>query len=168
MHQRATELQPDSVRGYGLYSIRRPEYAFSPSIRGIEADWRPATKNVSSTMCGVPVRDESSKPLLIGVVGGAIALVAFILRMLAIIPIKGGKLPGWDDYTIIIASALTVPPTVFAVLRTCMPLPALGTPSLLRIVSHNGLGKDIWTLPLNNIENILLVSPSARVSHFIC
>jgi hypothetical protein len=91
-------------------------------------------------MCGVEVRDESLTPLLIGVIGGAVALIAYILRMCAGLP-KGGRDLGWDDWTITICVALATPPTIFAVL-----------------LSKNGLGKDIWTLPLQNIENILFVS----------
>lgn len=29
---------------------------------------------------------------------------------------------------------------------------------LTDVVSANGLGKDIWTLPLENVENVLFVS----------
>lgn len=75
------------------------------------------TKNVSSTMCGAPVRNESLKPLLIGVIGGAFALMIFILRLCSVLP-EGGRLMGWDDYAICAAVALGVPPTVFSVLRT--------------------------------------------------
>jgi hypothetical protein len=73
------------------------------------------TKNVSSTMCGAPVRNETLKPLLVGVVGGAIALVLFILRLCACLPV-GGRPMGWDDYAICVAVALGTPPTVFSVL----------------------------------------------------
>ncbi|KAK2003009.1 CFEM domain-containing protein [Colletotrichum falcatum] len=95
------------------------------------------SKNASMTMCGAPVRDESTKPLLIGVIGGAIAFVVFGLRMCSGLPV-GGRILGWDDWTIVIAMALTIPPTVFAV-----------------TLSKNGLGKDMWTLPQKQIENVL-------------
>lgn len=67
-------------------------------------------------MCGVPVRDHSHLPGLIGVVGGIVALVFFVVRMLACLP-GMGRVHGADDYTIAVAVALTVPPTVFAVYR---------------------------------------------------
>ncbi|KAI5200893.1 hypothetical protein E4T38_06328 [Aureobasidium subglaciale] len=66
-------------------------------------------------MCGAPVRDQRMKPLLVGVIGGAIALMIFILRMCSGLP-AGGRPLGWDDYTICIAVALGTPPTVFSVL----------------------------------------------------
>ncbi|THV82269.1 hypothetical protein D6D29_04776 [Aureobasidium pullulans] len=107
----------------------------------------PVTKNVSSKMCGAPVRNQTLKPLLVGVIGGGLALLVFILRMCAGLPV-GGRPLGWDDYTICIAVALGTPPTVFSVL-----------------LSKNGLGKDMWTLPLSNIENVLFVR-DGQLSHF--
>ncbi|CAD0020580.1 unnamed protein product [Aureobasidium pullulans] len=66
-------------------------------------------------MCGAPVRNQTLKPLLVGVIGGGLALLVFILRMCAGLPV-GGRPLGWDDYTICIAVALGTPPTVFSVL----------------------------------------------------
>lgn len=102
------------------------------------------TKNITYTLCGVEVRDDSATPLLIGVIGGAIALLVFIMRMCSALPVAGRPL-GWDDWTMTITVALAVPPTVFSVL-----------------LSNNGLGKDMWTLPLKNIENVLFVSIQTR------
>jgi hypothetical protein len=57
----------------------------------------------------------------VGVIGGAFALLTFFFRMIVCSPWIGRK-AGWDDYTIAVAVALTVPPTVFAVYRTfCSP-----------------------------------------------
>ncbi|KAJ0383193.1 hypothetical protein COL922a_010997 [Colletotrichum nupharicola] len=95
------------------------------------------TKNGSATMCGLPVRDESLKPPLVAGVGFALALVFFILRLCSALPGFGREL-GWDDCTIIACVILTVPPTVLAF-----------------TLVYNGLGKDMWTLPLKNIENVL-------------
>ncbi|KAG9562314.1 CFEM domain-containing protein, partial [Aureobasidium melanogenum] len=106
------------------------------------------TKNVSSTMCGAPVRNQTLKPLLIGVIGGAIALMIFILRLCSALPVAG-RLMGWDDYAMCIAVALGVPPTVFSVL-----------------LSKNGLGKDMWTLPLSNIENVLFYYYLGEIFYF--
>jgi len=67
-------------------------------------------------MCGAPVRNESLKPLLVGVIGGAIALVIFLLRLCSVLP-ASGRLMGWDDYAICVAVALATPPTIFSILR---------------------------------------------------
>ncbi|KAH9904754.1 CFEM domain-containing protein [Xylariomycetidae sp. FL2044] len=98
------------------------------------------TKNVTLyTMCGTPddIRDQTAVPLLVGVIGGAFAYLAFVLRMCSCLP-SGGRLMGWDDYTIALTVAFSVPPTVFSVL-----------------LSKSGLGKDMWVLPPENIESVL-------------
>ncbi|KAK6863780.1 hypothetical protein PG995_000308 [Apiospora arundinis] len=107
-------------------------------------------KNASMTMCmpGVPLRDETQKPLLIGVIGGVVAVVICILRMMSGLPAGGRKL-GWDDWTILMALALAMPPTVFSVL-----------------LSNNGLGRDMWTLPMQNIENVLFLYYLGEIFYF--
>jgi len=67
-------------------------------------------------MCGAPVRNESLKPLLVGVIGGAIALIIFLLRLCSVLP-ASGRLMGRDDYAICVAVALATPPTIFSILR---------------------------------------------------
>ncbi|KAK6071108.1 CFEM domain-containing protein [Seiridium cupressi] len=104
--------------------------------------------NATYTMCGVEVRDDSATPLLVGVIGGAIALVVFVMRMCASLP-RNGRMLGWDDWTMCVAVILAVPPTVFSVL-----------------LSKNGLGKDMWTLPLHNIENVLFYYYLGEIFYF--
>ncbi|KAF4120603.1 hypothetical protein GMORB2_2606 [Geosmithia morbida] len=95
------------------------------------------TKNVTMTMCGAPIRDKSMQPLVIGILFGVIALIAFLLRIGAIF-VKSGRLPGLDDAMILLAVLLAVPPTVFA-----------------WTLVENGLGKDMWTLTMKEIKNVL-------------
>ncbi|PQE23045.1 cfem domain-containing protein [Rutstroemia sp. NJR-2017a WRK4] len=94
------------------------------------------TKNVTETMCGAPVRNRAKQVSYIGVIGGAVALVAFLIRVVA----SAMKLRKWgsDDWAMCVVVALAVPPTVFSV-----------------ILADNGLGKDMWTLEPKNITNIL-------------
>ncbi len=73
----------------------------------------PETQNVSSTLCGAPIRNQSLTTTLAGTIPGAAALLVFLLRMCSALPAKGRKF-GWDDWTIAAATALAVPPTVFA------------------------------------------------------
>ncbi|KAI1328539.1 CFEM domain-containing protein [Xylariaceae sp. FL0255] len=105
-------------------------------------------KNATETLCGAKVRNESATPLLVGVIGGAVALLVFIGRMLAAVPSEGRML-GWDDWTMLATVLLAAPPTVFSVL-----------------LSINGLGKDIWTLPLKNIENVLFYYYLGEIFYF--
>ncbi|KAH8199888.1 hypothetical protein TruAng_005944 [Truncatella angustata] len=106
------------------------------------------TKNVTYNLCGVEVRNDSATPLLVGVIGGAVALLAFIMRMCSGLP-ASGRVFGWDDWTMAVTVALAVPPTVFSVL-----------------LSKNGLGKDMWTLPLKNIENVLFYYYLGEIFYF--
>lgn len=99
------------------------------------------TKNITMTMCQAPVRDKHMQPLVIGLVGGALAGLAFIMRMCSTFSKTGGRSLGMDDHMATVAVILSVPPTVFAITLT-----------------KNGLGKDMWTLPLQNIKNVLMVS----------
>jgi len=73
-------------------------------------------KNTSATFCGLPTRDASAVSALIGVIGGGVALLVFVGRIISVLTSQGRSL-GWDDWTIAITMALTVPPTVFAVPR---------------------------------------------------
>lgn len=107
-------------------------------------------------MCDAPVRNETLKPLLVGVIGGAITLIIFTLRLCSGLPV-GGRLMGWDDYAICVAVALGTPPTVFSVLRMFRTLLVFHQADENSEVSKNGLGKDMWTLPLSNIKNVLFV-----------
>ncbi|EUC45108.1 hypothetical protein COCMIDRAFT_96449 [Bipolaris oryzae ATCC 44560] len=95
------------------------------------------TKNVSSKGCGVPERYSGEKFVVGGIVGCAIAVVSFILRMAASIG-KGGRQVSWDDATMAVVLALAIPPTVF-----------------IKNLVENGLGRDIWTLKDYQITNVL-------------
>lgn len=55
-----------------------------------------------------------------GIIGCALAVAAFILRMAASIGKQGRKV-SWDDATMAVVLALAIPPTVFAHYRkkTC-------------------------------------------------
>lgn len=126
-------------------------------------------------MCGAEVRDETLKPTLVAAVGFSLAVFFYVLRILSALPKKNARPMGWDDWAITATVLLTVPPTIFAFLCESCPRiyiilsrPLMSksqkVPALLvyltrnELVSKNGLGKDIWTLPLWKIENVLFVS----------
>lgn len=68
-----------------------------------------ATKNVTSTACGAPIRDHTKIVSHAGVAGGIVALVAFILRMLARLSCCGGIF-GADDWTMMLTVVYTISP----------------------------------------------------------
>ncbi|KAF7597426.1 hypothetical protein BBP40_003673 [Aspergillus hancockii] len=97
------------------------------------------TKNVSMTACGQPVRDRTKAVSISGVVGGILAVVAFILRIMARMKCCGGEL-GLDDWTMALTMTLVIPLSALSV-----------------VLADTGLGKDIWTLPFHNITRILKI-----------
>ncbi|KAJ5652245.1 hypothetical protein N7507_009671 [Penicillium longicatenatum] len=97
------------------------------------------TKNVTETACGAPIRDRTNIVFYAGVIGGVIAFIAFILRMTARLRCCGGVF-GWDDFTMMLTMCLII------------PLSALSG-----VLANTGLGKDMWTLPFDNITRILYI-----------
>ncbi|KAJ5972410.1 uncharacterized protein N7479_002328 [Penicillium vulpinum] len=98
-----------------------------------------ATKNVTTSTCGAPIRDRTKIVSHAGVAGGVIALIAFILRMVARFRCCGGVF-GADDWTMMLTMAFLVPLSALSV-----------------VLANAGLGKDMWTLPFDNITHILYI-----------
>ncbi|KAH0832583.1 hypothetical protein FOPE_01153 [Fonsecaea pedrosoi] len=98
-----------------------------------------STKNVSLTACGAPVRDRSSLISGFGAGGGAVALVIYAVRIFAKIIVPAARI-GYDDITISIAMLLLVPFSALSV-----------------VLASHGYGKDIWTVPFDDITLILKV-----------
>jgi hypothetical protein len=69
------------------------------------------TKNVTMTMCGAPIRDKQIVPMVVSLVGGSLALLAFIMRLCALMVRKTGRSMGADDYLAGAAVLLALPPT---------------------------------------------------------
>ncbi|KAK5945722.1 hypothetical protein PMZ80_002930 [Knufia obscura] len=74
---------------------------------------------------------------IIGLSCGAVAIAVFTVRIIARLSTYQKKL-FWDDWIMLLMVFITLPPTILA------PFLAI-----------NGLGKDIWTLPFDNINNVL-------------
>ncbi|KAJ5823121.1 hypothetical protein N7447_005461 [Penicillium robsamsonii] len=115
------------------------------------------TKNVTTSACGDPIRDRTKIVSHAGVIGGVIALVAFILRMVARLGCCGGIF-GADDWTMMLTMVYTKFPSLKIGFSSHWKLTdfshsTLGTLS----VANAGLGKDMWTLPFDNITHILYV-----------
>lgn len=61
------------------------------------------------TACGQPVRDHTKVVSIAGVVGGVLAFMAFVLRIMARMKCCGGEF-GWDDW--IMAVTMVWPLTI--------------------------------------------------------
>ena len=113
------------------------------------------TKNVSNKGCGVPDRYKGEKFIAIGVTGCAVAVTAFVLRMLASVG-KNGRQVSWDDLTMGIVVLLNIPPAIFTYFRKhANVLRSSQNFTNNHSVVKNGLGRDIWTLTDVQITNVL-------------
>lgn len=106
-----------------------------------------AAVNVTSTMCGTPIRDRSNVIFITGIVAGTIALTAVSVRTLASI-IQSSF--GLDDVFAIAAEAACLPVTVIQ----CI------TPKL-------GFGKDTWVVPHHDIYKVLKVHNTYAMGYYI-
>ncbi|KAJ5726071.1 uncharacterized protein N7483_007428 [Penicillium malachiteum] len=97
------------------------------------------TKNVTTSACAAPIRNRTKIVSCAGVAGGIIAVIAFLLRMFARLRCCGGTF-GMDDWTMMLTICLVIPLS-----------------SLSVVLANAGLGKDMWTLPFENITRILCI-----------
>ncbi|KAK4501881.1 hypothetical protein PRZ48_007690 [Zasmidium cellare] len=104
------------------------------------------TQNTTDTLCQRPVRDRTKAVSYSGIIGVVIAFIAYALRMSSKMSCKGcSRLTftsqlWWDDAVMTFAMALVIPLSILSV-----------------DLANLGLGKDIWTLPFENITAILKV-----------
>ncbi|KAL4964242.1 uncharacterized protein BDV14DRAFT_209399 [Aspergillus stella-maris] len=97
------------------------------------------TKNVTATTCGQPVRDRTSAISITGLAGGAIALLVYLLRVFARLPCCGGQF-GADDWVMTLTMGLVIPISIMSY-----------------VLAEDGLGKDLWNVPFDNITHILYI-----------
>ncbi|TID06984.1 hypothetical protein CH35J_000932 [Colletotrichum higginsianum] len=97
-------------------------------------------QNYSKTSCGVPVRRNTEQAPISWTLF-AIAFVAVVARLLSKAPALNPAFPfGMDDWTIIAAMIALIPSDIGS-----------------QILVDLGLGRDIWTVPPENITEILLL-----------
>lgn len=107
-------------------------------------------KNVSSTACGLPVRDEGTHYNIVSVTLGVISGATILMRLgFKLFIAKTGL--GFDDWFILATILVGVPSSVITS-EGLVP---------------NGLGRDIWTLKPQQITNVskLVVNSSLGVDH---
>ncbi|KAF2119774.1 hypothetical protein BDV96DRAFT_642780 [Lophiotrema nucula] len=96
-------------------------------------------KNFTETAFGGHVRNHTKLVSYTALIAGGIAVMAVILRIFARLPCFGGTW-GWDDWAILVAM-----------------LPVLPLTGLSVVLANDGLGKDMWTVPFDNITHVLQV-----------
>ncbi|KAH6699944.1 hypothetical protein BKA61DRAFT_706069 [Leptodontidium sp. MPI-SDFR-AT-0119] len=97
-----------------------------------------STKCITESICNRPLRNRTNVVSITAIVGVSLALLAVMLRFLS--RMKSRK-PGMDDWTMIIAMGFVIPLSAMAI-----------------ILANHGLGKDIWSVPFENITHVLYVS----------
>lgn len=88
----------------------------------------PATKNITETACGAPIRDRTASCNVLVTALGSISAVIVVIRLFS--KYFTGVGFGVDDYLIVLAIVAGLPSTVL----------------ISHGITSNGLGKDIWTL----------------------
>jgi len=109
--QRSKFVSPKDVRSKRVYVSRWYRFLETPATH---PDCAVASQNATKTLCSAPVRDESNVVSYSGVIGGALAVLAYILRMTSRLPRFGDSL-GWDDAVITIAVLEVIPLLVLSV-----------------------------------------------------
>ncbi|KAM0461542.1 hypothetical protein ACHAPV_004248 [Trichoderma viride] len=107
-----------------------------------------ATKNATSTLCGVPIRNKTPIFSNVTIVLGVIAGVIVVLRIGSKIGLRLGLAP--DDYAIMVTLACGIPSSVMNVRGT----------------GGNGEGKDIWTLPFDMITRFGVFFYTLEILYF--
>ncbi|RAO64886.1 uncharacterized protein BHQ10_000898 [Talaromyces amestolkiae] len=127
-----------SVSGNSEVQLYSDEFAMHLHKPAAQRDDH-ATKNVTSTLCGAPIRDRTAVVSVAGLAGGALAIVFFLLRMVTRLP-RFGVSFGLDDAVLTFVIGLAIVLTYFSY-----------------VLASHGLGKDMWTVPFDNITHILYI-----------
>ncbi|OJD19070.1 hypothetical protein AJ78_00943 [Emergomyces pasteurianus Ep9510] len=97
------------------------------------------TLNVTRTECGSPIRDQTATSIWLPAVGIAVFVPMIVLRIYTHIAVVKSGLT-WDDWATLLLGICVVPLNVGSIL-----------------LGKAGLGKDIWTIEFQKINEILLI-----------
>jgi len=109
-----------------------------------------ATKNLTTTLCHAPIRSKGNDIRVSNIVLGVVTAVCALLRIFYKAIFSVGEL-GWDDYSVLAALIAGVPSVVI----------------IDRGIVPNGLGKDVWTVPFDNITNFVRYLYALEVLYFL-
>ncbi|CZT24213.1 uncharacterized protein RCC_09931 [Ramularia collo-cygni] len=113
------------------------------------------TKNITETLCNRPVR-EGAHYSLASVIGLAFAIVSFLMRLASKVSfscIPGSRFDAdfwWDDLAIGIAMLLLFPIS-----------------GLSNALNALGIGRDVWTVPFQNLTRILELYFIAEILYLV-
>ncbi|OSS45433.1 hypothetical protein B5807_10410 [Epicoccum nigrum] len=94
-------------------------------------------KRFLANLMGAPIRNQKQLGTLTTLIVGGAAVLFFLLRVIARLPIFGGNW-GLDDWVMTVAMVFIIPETICAYLLNVL-----------------GLGTDMWHVPFDNITKIL-------------
>ncbi|KAH7061692.1 hypothetical protein BKA63DRAFT_200807 [Paraphoma chrysanthemicola] len=97
-----------------------------------------ATKNTTATACDAPVRIKGDTIRVSNIVLSVVSALSVVTRVVHNQMFSAASL-GWDDY-LIIAALVSGVPSIILLDRGSIP---------------NGLGRDVWTVPFENITNFV-------------
>jgi hypothetical protein len=110
-----------------------------------------ATKNATTTFCHTPVRDNSTTMRVTNIILCVVAISCVLLRLGFKVFEFGFAELGLDDYAVIAATILGVP-TVVIIDRGVVP---------------NGLAKDVWTVPFDDITKFAFWLYVLAITYFL-
>ncbi|KAF7190430.1 Satratoxin biosynthesis SC1 cluster protein 4 [Pseudocercospora fuligena] len=120
-----------------------PNATIVEQVTTLHLTHRPATKNVTDTMCGKPVRSRKNVVVNISIGGMVVVLLAYLARIASKLHITSNGLIfselGWDDFAMTLSVLFAVP--FF---------------SMSRHFTRIGFGSDIWTLSYDHITKCLI------------
>ncbi|KAH8676388.1 hypothetical protein BX600DRAFT_508547 [Xylariales sp. PMI_506] len=128
-----------------------------------------AAQNASYTMCGQSVRDERSVQVRVAVIGCSVTLFVYMLRIVAKLRTLSRRLNG-EDYIITAAMAVTILTSVSHAISGYLARHNLNTVALTcgsHVAASYGVGKDIWTLSPENIQEALKWFLITELGYFV-
>jgi hypothetical protein len=113
--------------------------------------------------CKAPVRDAGPLTSRLGIALLVIGAFCVLCRFFARWRIQNSSI-GWDDWSILVSYILLIPSTILIEISQSSHLTLIEAnvehTDFVVLVAHNGMGKDIWTVPFEDITMMLKVSRS--------
>jgi hypothetical protein len=111
--------------------------------------------------CKAPVHNAGPLTSRIGITLLVIGAVCIACRFFARWRIQNSSV-GWDDWTILVSYILLIPSTILVEIsqssETALVILRTNHADFGLLVAHNGMGRDIWTVPFEDITMMLKVS----------